>query len=163
MALVTVDQVEPGHTHVRLLAGPGKDGRAVYELVPASAVETGVYDVLASPAIAYGCAAGDRIRVAEDGRFGVLRRGGNICLVLLPRARPTETEVGDLTAAFRRLGGIVESPPDGRFIVVTVPASAGFPAVEEAANHWTAARDCPWEYGNVFDDDGNPLNWWTVP
>jgi len=124
-------------------------------------VTPGVYDVLASPAMVYDCAAGDRIRVAEDGSFEMLRRGGNLCLVLWPAAPPTDTDIGILTTAFQRLGGIVEASVDRRFIVVTVPVAAGFPAIEEVVNDWTADRGCPWGYGNVYDADDNPLNWWV--
>jgi hypothetical protein len=44
MLLVMVDPVQPGHKHVRLLAGLGKGGQAVYEQVPAAAVKSGVFD-----------------------------------------------------------------------------------------------------------------------
>ncbi|MFE9205110.1 hypothetical protein [Micromonospora sp. NPDC007230] len=53
-------------------------------------------------------------------------------------------------------------PADGRFIVITVPAAAGFAAVEDAVNSWTAEQGCPWEYGNVYDEDGQPLGWWIT-
>jgi hypothetical protein len=61
-----------------------------------------------------------------------------------------------------RLGGIIEMPVDRRFIAVTVPVSAGFPAIEEVVERWTAGRHCPWGYGNVYDADDNPLNWWPA-
>jgi hypothetical protein len=144
-----------------LFAGLNTDGQPVQEQVPAAVVTPGVYDVLASPAMVYDCAAGDRIQVAKDGSFEVLRHGGNLCLVLLPDAPPTDTDIGLLTTAFERLDGIVEVPVDRRFIVITVPVSAGFPAIEKAVNDWIADRGCPWEYGNVYDADGNPLNWWV--
>ena len=126
-------------------------------------VTPGVYDVLGSPVLTYGCAAGDRIRVAEDGSFEVLRRGGNLCLVLFPASPPADDEVTLLTTAFQHLDGIVETPPDRRFVVVTVPVKAGFAAIENVVNDWTATRDCPWEYGNVYDEAGDPLGWWTAP
>jgi hypothetical protein len=107
------------HTHVMLLAGLGAGGQPVHEQVPAAVVTPGVYDVLASPAMVYNCAAGDRIRVAEDGSFEVLRRGGNLCLVLWPVAPPTDTDITVVTTRFQRLGGIVEVPADRRFIVIT--------------------------------------------
>ena len=55
------------HGHVQLRAGIASSGEPVYELVPAVAVEPAVYDVIGSPALVYGCAAGDRIRVEPDG------------------------------------------------------------------------------------------------
>jgi hypothetical protein len=162
MSLVQDDVVERCHAHVRLLAGTASSGQPVYELIPASMVEHGVYDVLASPGLARGCAAGDRIRVADDGSFEVLRRGGNVCLVLYPPAPPPDDGIAALTTAFTQLDGLVEMPVDRRFIVITVPATAGFAAVEDLINSWTAEQDCPWEYGNVYDEDGHPLGWWTT-
>ena len=92
----------------------------------------------------------------------MLRRGGNLCIVVWPAAPPADPDIAVLTTAFERLGGIVEMPVDRRFIVVTVPVSAGFPAIEEVVERWTADRDCPWGYGNVYDADDNPLNWWPA-
>jgi hypothetical protein len=157
---MTVEHVQSEHPHVTLFAGRRADGHAVYEPVPATAVAPGVYDILASPAMVYGCAAGDQIRVAEDGTFEVLHRGGNLCLVLLPAAPPADLDVAVLSTEFQRLRGVVELPQDRRFIVVTVPVTAGFPAIEAAVNSWTTGRGCAWEYCNVYDDDGNPLGWW---
>ncbi|MBQ0895096.1 DUF4265 domain-containing protein [Micromonospora sp. U56] len=162
MPLVQEDVVDQCHPHVRLLAGTASSGQPCYELIPAAMVEQGVYEVLASPGLTHGCAAGDRIRVRHDGSFEVLRRGGNLCLVLYPPTPPSGDSIAALTTAFTHLDGLVEMPADGRFIVVTVPVAAGFAAVEDAVNSWTAEQDCPWEYGNVYDEDGHPLGWWTT-
>jgi len=159
---VTLEPAPDDHRHVTLFAGRRSDGHAVYEPVPATAVGPGVFDVLASPAMACGCAAGDRIRVAEDGTFEVLNRGGNLCRVVLPATPPADAEIEALSTDFKRLGGIVESPSNRRFIVVTVPAAAGFPAVEAAIISWTTDHGGEWLYGNVYDDDGNVLDWWTT-
>jgi hypothetical protein len=159
---VTIEHVPDDHRHVTLFAGRRTDGHAVYEPVPATAVAPGVYDVLASPAMAYGCAAGDRIHVAEDGTFEVLNRGGNLCLVVLTSTPPADADIAALSAEFQRLGGIVESPSSRRFIVVTVPVTAGFPVVEAVITSWTTGHGGEWEYGNVYDEDGNALNWWVT-
>jgi Domain of unknown function (DUF4265) len=150
----------PHSDHVRLLAGVNSSGKPVYELVPAALVEPGLYDVIASPGLASGCAAGDRIRVASDGRFEVIRRGGNLCLVAVPPAPPQPGEIAALRRTFDRLGGLVEMPANGRFIVITVPVAAGFPAVEEAVSAWAARTNSDWFYGNVYDENDRPLNWW---
>ena len=63
----------------------------------------------------------------------MLDRGGNVSLVIFPFDPPTAaTKIEPLRASFARLGGTMESPPDGRFIVVTVPIAAGFAAIEHA-------------------------------
>lgn len=56
----------------------------------------------------------------------------------------------------------MEAPADRRFIVVTVAAAAGFPAVEAVMETWAAGVDTPleWGFSNVFGPDGEPLNWW---
>jgi hypothetical protein len=131
-------------------------------VLPASWVEQGDYEILGSPGLAYGFAAGDRIRLADDGTYEVLRRGGNICLRLFPAQRPSDSAVATLTTAFEQLDGLVEMPADRRFIVVTVPAASGFPAVESAVGEWTAEHGCAWEYGNVYDEADRPLGWWTT-
>jgi hypothetical protein len=123
-----------------------------------------VYDVVASPALVYGCAAGDRIRVAPDGEFVVLDRGGNVCLVIFPSDPSTgATNIDKLRASFARLGGITESPPEGRFIVVTVPVAAGFPSIELAVQDWLTDVEGEWSFGNVYDENHRPLNRWLDP
>jgi hypothetical protein len=150
------------HDHVRLLAGHKSDGQPVFEVLPAELVKPGVYDVLGSPGLAHGCAAGDRIQVNDDGSFEVLERGRNLCLVLYPTPPLHDHELASLGAVFQQLGGIVETPPTRRFIVVTVPVTAGFDAVEHAASSWASTNNAAWEYGNVYDDHGNALGWWTT-
>ena len=50
-------------------------------------------------------------------------------------------------------------PSDRRFIVITVPADAGFPAVEGAVGTWAADQGCGWEFGNVYDENDEVLTW----
>jgi hypothetical protein len=53
--------------------------------------------------------------------------------------------------------------PDGQPVHEQVPVSAGFPAIEDVVDHWIVDRECPWGYGNVYDADDKPLNWWLAP
>ncbi|MFC3993658.1 DUF4265 domain-containing protein [Actinoplanes siamensis] len=156
---MTVEEVAED-AHVRLLAGLGAGGQLVYETVLTRIVEPDLHLVLGTPAFVEGIAAGDQIRVRAGGAFEVVRRGGNICLLVVPESAPRPEDLTPLRDAFDELGGIVELPPDRRFIVITVPAAAGFDAVEAAIDGWTGPRGHHWEYGNVYDPDGNPLNWW---
>lgn len=150
----------PHNGHVRLFAGTASSGRPVYEVVPATLVEADVYEILGSPALATGCAAGDRIRILEDGHFEILTRGGNLCLVIYPQSPLDDGAVAALRAGFDGLEGVVESPADRQFIVVTVPISAGFPAVEAAVMEWTLSNGAEWQYLNVYDEYDRPLGWW---
>ena len=67
-----------------------------------------------------------------------------------------------LISAFAPLGGLVKAPADRRLIAVTVPAAAGFPAVEAAMGTWAAgvSVQVEWGFTNVFGPNGEPLNWW---
>ncbi|WIM99031.1 DUF4265 domain-containing protein [Actinoplanes oblitus] len=147
-------------THVRLVAGLGSGGQLVYETVLTRTIEPDLHLVLGTPAFVEGIAAGDQIRVRAGGGFEVVHRGGNICLLVVPGDPPAPEDLAPLRDSFDDLGGIVELPADRRFIVITVPAAAGFDAVEAAIDAWTTPRGDHWEYGNVYDPDGNPLNWW---
>jgi hypothetical protein len=149
-------------SHVRVLAQASRE-KPVFEMLPASPAGPQEYDILGSPVLTTGFAAGDRLRVADDGTFEVVHRGGNLCLVLFPASPPETTDFLRLTTAFEGLGGLAEMPPDGRFVVITVPLAAGFGPVEKALTTWIDDRDCPWGYGNVFDDDDQPLDWWQAP
>ncbi|WP_179277199.1 DUF4265 domain-containing protein [Actinoplanes regularis] len=152
--------VENVAEHVRLLAGLGAGGRLVYETVLTRTIEPELHMVLGTPAFVEGIAAGDQIRVRAGGGFEVVRRGGNICLLVVPKTPPEPDDLAPLRDAFEELGGITELPPDRRFIVITVPAAAGFGAVEAAIDNWAGPRGHHWEYGNIYDTDGAPLNWW---
>jgi hypothetical protein len=154
------DELCGGLGHVRLLAGATRSGQPVYEVLPAEGLDGGIYVLRGSPGLVYGCAGGDRIRVDANGGFDVERRGGNLCLRIYPTGTPTDSDVEPLISAFARLDGIVEMPASRRFIVITVPVSAGFPAVEAAAATWASAHGCGWQYGNVYDEHDQPLHWW---
>jgi hypothetical protein len=62
------------------------------------------------------------------------------------------------------LHGLVEAPPDLPFVVTTVPVTATFRAVEEAMRTWEQeAPAVGWQYGNVYDEQGESLGWWRQP
>ncbi|MEU6187603.1 DUF4265 domain-containing protein [Nocardia sp. NPDC047038] len=155
------DRSAGGHAHVRVLAGTKTSGEPVYEVLPAKLSDHSNCEILGSPGIAYGFAAGDHLRMADDGSFEVLRRGGNLCVRIYPAdARPADAEVSALTTRVDRLRGLVEMPSDRRFVVITVPVAVGFPAVEQAVGEWAAEHGCEWEYGNVYDEHDAPRGWW---
>ncbi|GAA2259779.1 hypothetical protein GCM10010402_14170 [Actinomadura luteofluorescens] len=155
---MTTDQ--DTHMHVRAWAGTKSDGEPVYELVPAKRSTDGRYELVGTPALVLGCAAGDIVTLDETMRVRVLHRGGNLAVQAGPVKEFVPSDVDRLREAMTPLGGLVEAPADLRFIVVTVPAAAGFPHVESIMNKWAATANAEWWYGNVADDSGAPLNWW---
>jgi hypothetical protein len=149
------------HDHVALLAdNPG--GRQVRESTPARSVGVGEWLLLATPGLVQGCAAGDVVRVNDDGSFQVLHRGGNVSVnVYSDGSADMKQSFALLKGLMAPLEATVEAPDDLRFLVVTCPISAGFPAIEEAMGRWVSAGGGPeWCYGNVYDDLDRPLDWW---
>lgn len=150
------------HDHVLLLASSdGED--PLLESTPAREERTGEWLLLATPGLAQGCAAGDVVRVEVDGAFTVLHRGGNVSINVYSDGTTDMTRSFTLlTDLMASLGGTVEAPDHLRFLVVTCPVSAGFPAIEATMSRWQSAGGGPsWSYGNVYDDNDAPLDWWT--
>lgn len=155
------DVTDAAHDHVTLLAGRGGSGEPVREIVPAAVLGGGQYRITGSPAFVEGCAKGDVVRCDDDGAFHVEERGPNVCLQLYGEAPFPGAVVDGLRARFLPLGGLVEGPPSGQFLVVTVPAASGFLAIETAMSDWSTPLDgIEWQYGNVYGPNGAPLNWW---
>lgn len=149
------------HSHVDLFVGLNASGQPVLEQVPAERVAGDEYLLLGTPGLALGCAKGDVVKVAGDGTFEVVFRGGNLSVLVYGNA------LNGVFYALRRtlasIGGAVEAPDDVRFIVATVPVSAGFSAIERAIEEaMSEASDAEWSYGNVYDGQGQPLNWWVA-
>ncbi|MGI8333873.1 DUF4265 domain-containing protein [Actinomadura scrupuli] len=148
------------HEHAMVWAGDKPDGQPVHEVVPVERLPDGRYKIVGTPAMVLGCAAGDIVVFDQNKRVQVLQRGGNLAVQAFPVVELVPTDVGRLREAMTPLGGLVESPPDLRFVVVTVPVTAGFPRVESIMDEWAAEANANWWYGNVEDDEGALLNWW---
>jgi hypothetical protein len=149
------------HAHVLLLASnDGED--PVLESTPAREERAGEWLLLATPGLAQGFAAGDVVRVGVDGAFAVLHRGGNVSInVYSDGTTDMKRSFTLLTDLMASLGGTVEAPDDLHFLVVTCPVSVGFPAIEATMSRWESTGRGPgWCYGNVYDDNGAPLDWW---
>ena len=139
----------------------GANGIPQFEPVHGEFLDGGAYLVLRSPSFVYGLAAGDEIELGDTkGSFQLLARGGNIAIRML-----SEKNLG---AAFEALAADVQAGLDGRVdgrlaqaAVFTVPAAAGFEEIEQIFNDYVSDNEGTiWEYGNVYDEDGEPLEWW---
>jgi hypothetical protein len=144
---MTTEDAHDGHVS---LTSDEPNGRAVRETVPARFLAAGLIEILGSPALVVGCAAGDVIRVSEDGRFETVHRGPNVSVQAVATPAFTPDDVQRLSDALREVGGIVEAPPDRRFLVATIPTSAGEQAINAILDEWTAPlTDFYWQYGVV--------------
>lgn len=121
----------------------------------------GRYRLEATPALVDGCAAGDLVEIDDDGRVSVIERGGNLAIQSFAERDAFDVDqIEALRKAFAAEGGLVEAPSHRRFVVVTVPVQAGFPRVEAIMNGWSETTGSGWSFGNVFDKEERPLNWW---
>lgn len=150
---------------VNLIAGRASSGRDVFEEVPVERLDDGSCRVLQSPGLAQGIAAGDIIDVRPDGTFRTIHRGGNVVVqVYAPRdVLGALHEV--LEPHIAELGGWL----DGRgakqttgSLVYTIPITAGFDAIDAVMRRIEGNAGVDWLYGNVYADDGTPLDWWRA-
>ncbi|MFJ8613928.1 DUF4265 domain-containing protein [Streptomyces sp. NPDC093675] len=145
---MTLDPQPPTGTHIRLLAGQAASGRPVHEVLPARVVESGLFELAGSPGMVLGCAAGDVLRVADDGRFEIVEHGENLCVQAAGPGQLSPESFAELREAVSRLGGMTEAPPNVRFIVVTVSRTVGIPAIERVMDAWAAGVDeAEWWFG----------------
>jgi hypothetical protein len=142
-------------------AGNRPDGSIVYEELLVEPLGSGRYRLLQSPGLVLGVAAADIFELTDARRVKVLERGGNLCIQIYC-SPPTPQLERELTQRMQRLRGRLDGRSN-RQLVYTVPASVGFPSVEEALDAIVKAfPTVEWFFGNVYDpNDGvTPLNWW---
>ena len=154
-------------TTVQLLAGYGSSGRPVLEQVPARPVGPGTWELLSTPGLALGAAAGDRVTVGDHGDFTVVARSGIVGVYVTGPAAAAGL-LHEVTERIKALGGWMdggaETRGDQHFLrIYNVPVKAGFPAIEAAVGSFTSeVPGTAWYYSNVYDpdDEVTPLNWW---
>jgi len=145
--------------HVLLLA-ENRDGRPFREPVHAERLPSGALRVTSSPGFVQGIAAGDEFRLLDGtGAFEVTHRAGNVAVQLF-FSSPIATHASALSARVQELGGWLDGSIE-KGLVFTIPVAAGFPAIERLFNAWVAEQPGrEWAFGNVYAEDGSPLNWW---
>ncbi|MYR83396.1 DUF4265 domain-containing protein [Streptomyces sp. SID685] len=135
-----------------------QDGATADEVVATGRLTDTRYRVLLSPGFYRGIAAGDEIeydKISKSAR--VVTRGGNIAIQLFHEGIPGEV-INSFKAMSVRIGGRVDGELDS-LVVLTFPAKIGFPAIESLMAT-LPERGVEWEYGNVYDQDGEPIGWW---
>ena len=146
---------------IELWAGTSSSGRPVYEEVLVHQREPDTYEVLASPGLVLGIAAGDTIRTTAPGQYEMIARGGNFC-VQIYRGQSDD----GLEELANRMLAPIQGRLDGKSpqqLVYTIPVAAGFPEVERILGQILEKfPGAEWFFGNVYDptDGVTPLNWW---
>lgn len=147
--------------HVHLRVGKSRDGKPAFEPIHAHPLGGRRYRVLFTPGLAYGIAADDEIELADDGTYAVVSRGKNIAVRVFSDEPLQDLEASLTIQVQVHLSGRLDGRrPHG--LAYTVPLSAGFGPLEDVFTIFTQAHaGTLWEYGNVYGEDGLPLNWWN--
>ncbi len=145
-----------------LLRVEGPDGKPSFEPVHAQALGAGRFRLLYSPGLLYGIAADDEFETVDDqGRFRVLRRSGNVVVRLFSDTPIEEFQEALVAEVEHQLGGRLDGKLE-RALAFTIPVTCGFPAIERVfAQACAPGSGRVWEYGNVYDNDGATLGWWS--
>jgi len=146
--------------HIELAVSGAPTGTT--QAVPSRKLSDGTFLILHSPGLVQGIAADDVIRLSEgrQGRFEVVRRGGNLCIQVF-RAEGVGPVVEWVLTRLAPLSGRLDGSLE-RAAVFTIPVTSGFGAIEEVlAQAMKTFPGLEWYYGNVYAEDGRtPLNWW---
>jgi hypothetical protein len=96
--------------------------------------------------------------------FRLISRAGNLAVVVVFEKPEDKTSVHAkrLEQSIQSIGGIVDGGP-ARVLVLTVPVSSGFKAIESLLTAFM--KEVPgtsWWYGNVYEagDPSRLLDWW---
>jgi hypothetical protein len=146
----------------RLIAGYRSTGEPVYEQVPIERVGDAIR-VLATPGMATGIAADELIEI-RDGEAVVVSRGGNVGVQVLQPA-VSEADGNRLVDEIEGIAGWVDGFDPRGIIALSVPATAGFPAIETVLEDYLdTVSGATYSYTNVYADDEGlvPLNWWLA-
>jgi hypothetical protein len=143
------------------------DGRlATKEVLEVEPVATHHYRLLHSPAYVEGIAAGDVIELDPSlpPGFRLISRAGNLAaIVVFEKPEDKSAHAKRLEESIHTIGGVVDGGP-ARVLVLTIPLSSGFQAVERALTAFVQeVSGATWWYGNVYQagDPSRPLNWWN--
>ncbi|WP_299589385.1 DUF4265 domain-containing protein [uncultured Microbulbifer sp.] len=146
------------NNHINLIVEGSKGGTQPVEV---ELVSPDVYRILYSPGFVEDIAAGDTIRVTnkETGDFEVIEYGGNVSVKISDTSRIIEKlpDIDEILSSVRaRRDGNLE-----KVAVWTIPVDSGFKEIEASVSKACELLDEPvWWYGNVYDSNDNPINWW---
>jgi len=146
--------------HTLLYVGDCSDGSPAYESVHLAPTNKGTYKVLFTPGLAYDIAAEDEIELFDGGRYRVITRGGNLAVRVFSETQFDDSSEQLINAVVTELSGRLDGRID-RGLAFTIPVRAGFPAVQKVFGEYLQTNPAAvWEYGNVYDENGTPIEWW---
>ena len=118
----------------------------------------GKVELLHSPGFIKGVARGDTLKLSKDG-FEVAERAGLVAIQIYLRDNVEQIEP-KLSAEIKTMDGCRDICNE-RMLTYSIPVEAGFAAIEGVMKEFAEQRsDLQWVYGNVYDEKGEPMNWW---
>ena len=145
--------------HVLLRVG-GSIEEPAFEPVHVAPLGGRSYQVIFSPGLAYGIAADDEIEIQDDGTYVVTCRGRNLAVRVLSPTSLAEHAQSLTSQVQQVLGGRLDGQVS-KGLAFTIPIAAGFKQVEATFEQFISRHPGTlWEYGNVYDENGNSLGWW---
>jgi len=146
------------NNHINLIVEGSEGGTQPVEV---KLISSSVYRILFSPGFVEGIAAGDVIRLTDQvkGEFEVIEYGGNVSVKISDVSRIVE-KLPEIDSILTKVGARRDGNLE-RVAVWTIPVKSGFNDIElSIANACKILEEPDWWYGNVYDSQNNPINWW---
>ena len=156
------DNIE--HIELPVLAKGQRSGKV--EFVEVERTKKGNrYQIFCPPALVEGIAVGDVIELSpeEPQGFKVTHHSGNLTvwLTLADTSQYSTANQEIFDKAFTALGGVFEGCAKQKTVTFSVHITAGFDKIEKVCDELTSLiPEAKWQYGNVYDWNNEPLNWW---
>ncbi|WP_169337088.1 DUF4265 domain-containing protein [Microbulbifer variabilis] len=144
--------------HINLIVEGSEGGTQPVEV---ELISPSVYRILFSPGFVEDIAAGDVIRVTDEetGEFEVIEYGGNVS-VKISAASSIIEKLPEIDGILSEVGGRRDGNLE-HVAVWTIPANSGYKAIEASITKACELLNEPvWWYGNVYDSENKPVNWW---
>lgn len=147
---------------IPLRVGNDSGAQPILERIPARRLSSSRFQLIRSPGLVEGLAAGDEIEVVDQNRFVVKQRGGNVCVWVYFERELEPVGTADLREEVESLGGYLDGGTHAS-LIFTIPASAGLKRIESVFERLVdPTAGVTWMFGNVYDpvDGRTPLGWW---
>jgi len=137
------------------------------EMVLVDEISDGLYKVKNIPAFVYGVGYEDTVKLIshKTGEFHVIQRSGNVTIRFFHEGSLDNNEIDNLIEKILSNKGVYEigkntdSKKGTSLLLISFPVSLGFENIEKLMNTFCHGNE-KWEYGNIYSQNGDPLNWW---
>ncbi|MBY0548240.1 MAG: DUF4265 domain-containing protein [Candidatus Obscuribacterales bacterium] len=151
------------HVELPIILKGARAGRG--EMVEVEAAPNARFTVFEAPAFVEGLAVGDVFELAPEelSGFKVTYHSGNLTIwLMLPEgAVYREEDRPGLDAVIGELGGVFDGCAVKKILIFSVHVTAMFDQIEKLMERLTEKYPgSTWQYGNVYDWENKPLNWW---